>query len=96
MINEARTPVETADPVLLGRQANERTCIDEVTKGLAGRAALVPWLADQPTEAAGLQAMLGDRGQAAAWGLAATVEKGMSPATDENIAIVVGKAQAAC
>jgi arsenite-transporting ATPase len=96
VINQALTPVETADPVLLGRQANERTCIDEVTKGLAGRAALVPWLADQPTEAAGLQAMLGDRGQAAAGGLAATVEKGMSPATDENIAIVVGKAQAAC
>jgi arsenite-transporting ATPase len=61
VINQALTSVETVDPVLLSRKANERAYIDEVTKGLAERTALVPWLADLPTEAAGLQAMLGDR-----------------------------------
>ena len=59
VINQALTPVETADPVLLSRKVNERAYIDEVTQGLAHRVALVPWLVEPPTGAVGLQAMLG-------------------------------------
>lgn len=58
VINQALTPVETADEVLARRRANERTYIDEVTETLAGRVALVPWLLDPPVGAAALSAML--------------------------------------
>jgi arsenite-transporting ATPase len=43
VINQALAPVETTDPVLVSRQANERTYIAEVVERLATRVALVPW-----------------------------------------------------
>jgi len=43
VINQALAPVATTDPVLVSRQANERTYIAEVVERLATRVALVPW-----------------------------------------------------
>jgi arsenite-transporting ATPase len=43
VINQALAPVETTDPVLVSRQANERIYIAEVVERLATRVALVPW-----------------------------------------------------
>jgi arsenite-transporting ATPase len=58
VINQALTPVETTDPVLSSRQANERAYIEEVVGRQTERVALVPWLTEQPTGSAGLSAML--------------------------------------
>ncbi|OGR48601.1 MAG: arsenical pump-driving ATPase [Elusimicrobia bacterium GWA2_66_18] len=44
VINQSLTPVETRDPVLAARRANERRYIDEAC-ALSPRVALVPWLA---------------------------------------------------
>lgn len=49
IINQSLTPVETRDPVLIARRANERRYIDEARE-LSTRVAIVPWLA----QAAGL------------------------------------------
>jgi len=43
VINQALAPVVTSDPVLVSRQANERTYIAEVVERLATHVALVPW-----------------------------------------------------
>ena len=59
VINQALTPVETRDPVLLSRQANERPYLDEVVDCLAKRVALIPWLLEAPVGSAGLLTMLG-------------------------------------
>ena len=59
VINQALTPVETRDPVLLSRQANERPYLDEVVDCLAKRVALIPWLLEAPVGSAGLLKMLG-------------------------------------
>ena len=59
VINQALTAVETSDPVLRQRAANEQAYIQEVVERLTQRAALVPWLAEPPTGAAGLKRMLG-------------------------------------
>ena len=59
VINQAFTPVETLDAVLMNRQANERPYLDEVVDRLAKRVALVPWLLDAPVGSAGLLATLG-------------------------------------
>ena len=59
VINQGLTPVETRDPVLLNRQANERPYLDEVVDRLAKRVALIPWLLDAPVGSVGLLAMLG-------------------------------------
>jgi len=58
VINQALTPVETADPVLTSRQMNERAYIDEVIEKHSRRVALIPWLVESPTGSAGLSAML--------------------------------------
>jgi arsenite-transporting ATPase len=58
VINQALSPVETADPVLRSRRADERAYIDEVTERLAKRVALVPWLAEPPVGTAGLVGLL--------------------------------------
>ena len=58
VINQSLTPVTTADPVLQSRQANEHGYIEEVCDKLAQRVALVPWMSEPPTGAAGLSAML--------------------------------------
>jgi arsenite-transporting ATPase len=58
VINQALTPVETADPVLRSRQVNELGYIDEVIEKHAQRVALVPWMSEPPTGSAGLSAML--------------------------------------
>ncbi len=59
VINQALTPVETTDAVLMSRQANERVYIDEVVNRLAKRVALVPWLLTAPVGSAALLATLG-------------------------------------
>ena len=59
VINQALTPVETVDPVLMSLQVNERPYLDEVVDRLAKRVALVPWLLDAPVGSAGLLATLG-------------------------------------
>jgi arsenite/tail-anchored protein-transporting ATPase len=63
VINQALTPVETADPVLQSRQANERGYIDEVVEKHSKRVALVPWMTKLPTGSAGLSAMLAADGR---------------------------------
>lgn len=59
VINQALTPVETTDAVLMSRQANERVYINEVVNRLAKRVALVPWLLTAPVGSAALLATLG-------------------------------------
>ncbi len=59
VINQALTPVRTADPVLRSRQENERGYIDEVIEKHAKRVALVSWMSEPPTGSVGLSAMLG-------------------------------------
>ena len=61
VINQALTPVETADPVLRSRQANEGQYIGEVTDRLAAKVAMIPWLPEAPVGVAGLRATLGER-----------------------------------
>jgi len=64
VVNQALTPVETTDPVLSSRKADEGGYIDEVTSRLAGRVAIIPWLPAPPVGVAGLRAILGEvRGQ---------------------------------
>ncbi len=58
VINQALTPIETADPVLSNRQANEQAYIDEVIEKYCERVALVPWLIKLPVGSAGLSAMM--------------------------------------
>jgi len=60
VINQALTPVETTDPILTSRQANERVYIDEVIEKHSERVALVPWLAKPPVGSEGLRATLGE------------------------------------
>lgn len=59
VINQALTPVETADPVLRSRQSSERGYVDEVIEKHARRVALIPWLSEAPTGSRGLRAALG-------------------------------------
>ncbi len=59
VINQALSPVQTSDAVLVSRQLNERTYISEVVERLAKRVALVPWMVAAPVEGAGLLATLG-------------------------------------
>jgi len=59
VINQALTPVETTDPILVSRQSNEQGYIAEVVDKLAKRTALVPWLLESPTGREGLLATLG-------------------------------------
>jgi len=58
VINQALTPIETADEVLVRRRSNERAYIDEVTGSLAERVALTPWLPEPPIGSAALSEML--------------------------------------
>ena len=60
VINQALTPVETADPVLRSRQSSERGYVDEVLEKHARRVALIPWLSAAPTGSKGLRAALGE------------------------------------
>ena len=52
VINQALAPVVTSDPVLVSRQASERTYVAEVVERLATRVALVPW-GDTPATTCG-------------------------------------------
>jgi arsenite-transporting ATPase len=61
VINQSLTPVRTSDPVLMSRQASERTWIHEVTQHLAGKVALIPWLAESPVGKMGLKSVLIER-----------------------------------
>ena len=58
VINQSFSGIETDDPVLMSRRANERVYIQEVSDQLATRVALIPWLAEPPTGLTGLSAML--------------------------------------
>jgi arsenite-transporting ATPase len=60
VINQSLTPVETTDPVLRSRQANEDPYISEVTDRLAAKVAMIPWLAEPPVGVSGLRATLGE------------------------------------
>lgn len=62
VVNQALTPVKTADPVLTSRQVNEQAYIDEVTEKHSQRVALIPWLIESPAGSAGLSAILNGRG----------------------------------
>jgi arsenite-transporting ATPase len=61
VINQALTPVETADPVLTSRKANEGSYLDEVTDRLAERVAIIPWLPEPPVGSKGLRAICRSR-----------------------------------
>ncbi len=58
IINQSFTPVQTDNKVLLTRKNNERTYIREV-QTLTDQIAIVPWLAEPPTDTQGLEQMLG-------------------------------------
>ncbi len=63
IINQSLTPVKTDNVVLTARQRNEKQYIDEVKK-LSERIAIVPWLPEAPTNASGLDKLLGAKTQA--------------------------------
>lgn len=65
IINQSLSLVHTTNPVLLARQENEITYIKEVEQ-LTSRIAIVPWLAEAPTDTSGLEKMLGDKPSLAA------------------------------
>jgi len=58
VINQSLALLTTDDPVLRCRQANEHQYIGEVSGRLAKRVALVPWLAEAPTELKGLSRII--------------------------------------
>jgi len=60
IINQSLSLVATTNPVLLNRQANEKAYVKEVEQ-LSNRVAIVPWLAQAPTDTSGLEKLLGDR-----------------------------------
>ena len=63
ILNQSLSLVETTNPVLQSRRANEKEYIKEVTQ-LSNRVALVPWLAQAPSGTAGLELMLCDQARA--------------------------------
>lgn len=65
IINQSLTPVSTNHPVLLARQQNEKLYINEV-QHLSRRVAVVPWLAEAPSDSSGLEKMLGGNARLAA------------------------------
>ncbi len=65
IINQSLSLVHTTNPVLLARQENETTYIKEVEQ-LTTRIAIVPWLAEAPTDTSGLEKMLGGKPSLAA------------------------------
>ncbi|MBZ0187803.1 MAG: arsenical pump-driving ATPase, partial [Candidatus Obscuribacterales bacterium] len=65
VINQSFSLVETTNPVLVSRQQNEKAYIYEVEQ-LASRVAVVPWLAQAPSDSSGTEKMLGDKTRLAA------------------------------
>ncbi len=61
VINQSLSPLAVSDPVLLARRQREAPYIREVTKNLAARVAIIPWLTEAPVGAERLQAALCDR-----------------------------------
>ena len=59
VVNQVLTLVDTVDPVLRSRQANEHTYLNEVVDRLAERVGVIPWLLSAPVGNEGLRAMLG-------------------------------------
>jgi arsenite-transporting ATPase len=60
IINQSLSTAQTTNPVLQARRENERTYIKEV-EHLSKRVAVVPWLAEPPTDTTGLEKMLGGK-----------------------------------
>lgn len=58
VINQSLTPLTLRDPILVARQRQERPFIEEVTRELAQRVALIPWLREAPAGVKNLQAMM--------------------------------------
>jgi arsenite-transporting ATPase len=57
VVNQCLMPLAVRDPVLAARRCQEAAYVREVT-ALASRVALIPWLAEPPVGAKGLQAAL--------------------------------------
>jgi arsenite-transporting ATPase len=55
IINQSFARADTRDPLLLARGASERPFIQEVTRSLARRTAIVPWVPEEPVGPAKLQ-----------------------------------------
>jgi arsenite-transporting ATPase len=55
VINQSFARSETRDPLLRARGAAERSFIQEVTRDLARRTAIVPWVPEEPVGPAKLQ-----------------------------------------
>jgi arsenite-transporting ATPase len=55
VINQSFARAKTRDPLLLARGAGERPFIQEVTRDLARRTAIVPWVPEEPVGPAKLQ-----------------------------------------
>lgn len=62
IINQSLSATQTNNPVLQARRDNEREYIAEVEQ-LSKRVAVVPWLAEPPTDTSGLEKMLGGKPQ---------------------------------
>ncbi len=63
IINQSLSAAQTTNPVLQARRDNEREYIAEVEQ-LSKRVAVVPWLAEPPSDTSGLEKMLGSAPQA--------------------------------
>jgi arsenite-transporting ATPase len=61
VINQALTPIQTTDPVLQRRRANEQLYIEEVVEKHSRRVAIIPWLIEPPTGQKGLLSTLASR-----------------------------------
>lgn len=62
IINQSLSAAQTTNPVLQARRENEITYIREV-EHLSKRVAVVPWLAEPPSDTSGLEKMLGGKTQ---------------------------------
>lgn len=58
IVNQSFALVDTADPALRARGANEGPHIDAVARGLARRASVVPWVPELPVGTKGLAALV--------------------------------------
>jgi len=62
IINQSLSAAQTTNPVLQARRNNEEEYIAEVEQ-LSQRVAVVPWLAEPPSDTSGLEKMLGGKPQ---------------------------------
>lgn len=88
VVNQSLTPVVTRDPVLVARRIAEQRYLSEV-RGMAPRFAVLPWVAEVPTGAEALSALVVARRDAPADGLVVRYEPASATDLDAIRALLV-------